>query len=114
ATEVTSVIEKVITKRKVYSYVLAFDAGFAPNPFFGYCTLACCKSGIRRKAKEGDWIVGLTPRAKGEGNNIVYFMEVEKLLTFDQYWNNSRFRQKRPDVDVKAGRARRSGDNIYE
>jgi hypothetical protein len=94
----------------LYSYIVRWDGGFAPNPFFGYCTLACCKPGIRRKAKKEDWIVGLTPRAKGEGNKIVYFMEVEEVLTFDVYWK--RFKQKRPKLDD--GFARRNGDNIYE
>ena len=44
---------------KLYSYILTHDTGFSPNPFFGYCTLACCKPDIRRVAKVGDWIVGL-------------------------------------------------------
>jgi hypothetical protein len=92
----------------LYSYIVKFDGGFAPNPFFGYCTLACCKPGIRRKAIKGDWIVGLTPKAKG--NKIVYFMEVDKVLTFDEYWKG--FKQKRPEMN--AGSARRRGDNIYE
>lgn len=96
----------------LYSYIVTHDTGFAPNPFFGYCTLACCKPGIRRHAKEGDWIVGLTPRAKGTGNEIVYFMEVEKSLSFNDYWRDARFRQKRPKLD--AGLARKCGDNIYK
>ena len=32
------------------------DYGFAPNPYFGYCTLATCKPVIRRCAGVGDWI----------------------------------------------------------
>ena len=32
----------------LFSYVVATDSGFAPNPFFGLCTLACCKPAIRR------------------------------------------------------------------
>lgn len=50
---------------RLYSYVVKHDTGFAPNPFFGYCTVACCKSEIRLKAEKGHWIVGLTPKAKG-------------------------------------------------
>ena len=41
---------------KFYSYVIPRDFGFAPNPHFGYCTLATCKQGIRRSAHVGDWI----------------------------------------------------------
>jgi hypothetical protein len=97
---------------KLYSYIVKEDGGFAPNPFFGYCTLACCKPGIRKHAKKGDWIVGLTPRAKGTGNKIVYFMEVEESLSFDDYYRDPRFRQKRPKAG--AGLARKCGDNIYK
>ena len=28
---------------KLYSYIVATDSGFSPNPFHGFCTLACCK-----------------------------------------------------------------------
>ena len=44
---------------RLFSYVVAHDTGFSPNPFFGYCTLACCKPVIRRSAQAGDWVVGL-------------------------------------------------------
>ena len=32
----------------VYEYVMTSDSGFAPNPFHGACTLACCKPKIRK------------------------------------------------------------------
>jgi hypothetical protein len=96
----------------LYSYIVKHDTGFAPNPFFGYCTLACCKPGIRRHAKKDDWIVGLTPSAKGRGNKIVYFMEVEESFSFGDYWRDPRFKQKRPKLDADI--ARKSGDNIYK
>src|ERR1017187_1249797 len=94
----------------LYSYIVKEDGGFAPNPFFGYCTLACCKAPIRRKARKGDWIVGLTPKAKR--NKVVYFMEVEATLTFKKYWRDARFKEKRPKFD--AGTAAKHGDNIYK
>ena len=50
---------------KLYSYIVAHDGGFAPNPFWGYCTLANCKPKIRQTAKVGDWIVGLSSKPKG-------------------------------------------------
>lgn len=31
-----------------YEYVMTNDSGFAPNPFHGACTLACCKPKIRK------------------------------------------------------------------
>lgn len=49
----------------VYSYIVTHDTGFAPNPFHGVLTLACCKPAIRRAAEVGDVIVGLTPRVVG-------------------------------------------------
>ncbi|MBC6697349.1 Nmad2 family putative nucleotide modification protein [Hymenobacter puniceus] len=42
----------------LYSYVLRFDTGDAPNPYGGVCTLAVCKPAIRRTAQIGDWILG--------------------------------------------------------
>jgi Nucleotide modification associated domain 2 len=54
----------------LYSYIVTHDTGFAPNPFFGFCTLACCKPGIRKHADKLDWIVGLTPKA--QENKVVY------------------------------------------
>lgn len=45
-------------KQKLFSYVLRFDDGAAPNPFWGTCTLAICKPDIRRTANIDDWIIG--------------------------------------------------------
>jgi hypothetical protein len=99
-----------VTAMTLYSYIVKHDTGFAPNPFFGFCTLACCKPEIRRHARKDDWIVGLTPKA--QGNRIVYFMRVDETTDFYGYWDDARFRDKRPrhDKDVK----RRCGDNIYQ
>jgi len=41
--------------RELHSYVVARDYGFAPNPFFGFCTLATCKPRLRSVAQVGDW-----------------------------------------------------------
>jgi len=96
---------------RLYSYIVTHDTGFAPNPFFGYCTLACCKPAIRRTAKIGDWIVGLTP--KRDGNRIIYAMKVEEILTFDQYYRDSRFKLKIPDFSSEKV-IHKCGDNIYK
>ena len=95
---------------KLYSYIVKHDTGFAPNPFWGYCTVACCKPEIRRTAHVGDWVVGLTPKA--QGNHIVYFMRVDEILSFDAYWRDRRFGIKRPRYDD--GLPCQNGDNIYE
>ncbi|MBK9047533.1 MAG: hypothetical protein IPL74_12755 [Bacteroidetes bacterium] len=44
----------------MYSYLIEHDLGLAPNPFGKYCTLAVCKSEIRKSKKLsiGDWIIG--------------------------------------------------------
>lgn len=73
----------------LFSYVLAADSGFAPTPFWGCCTLACCKPAIRRVGDVGDLIVGLTPKAKG--NRVVYIMRVADKLTFAEYWDHPGF-----------------------
>jgi hypothetical protein len=96
---------------RIFVYVLTFDSGFAPNPFHGWCTLACCKPGIRRKAHPGDWIVGLTPRA--DGNRVAYAMKVDETLSFKEYWSDRRFRAKRPRQGGVVV-LEKCGDNCYE
>ena len=93
----------------LYSYVVTVDTGFAPNPFHGVCTLACCKPDIRRTAKEGDYVVGLGPRHLG--NRVVYAMQVTETLDLNSYWHDERFRNKRPDIEARREKA--VGDNIY-
>ena len=38
---------------KLSAYIVSTDAGLAPNPFWGVCTLAVCKPRIRRFAEVG-------------------------------------------------------------
>ncbi len=97
-----------MTEPSVCSYVVMNDSGFAPNPFHGVCTLACCKPVIRRTAKVGDIVVGLSSGCE----RIVYAMRVGEVLTFADYWNDPRFAAKRP-MRTTALRDRQ-GDNIYE
>jgi len=95
----------------IYSYVVAHDTGFAPNPFHGYCTLACCKPKIRSRAAKGDWVVGLT--SKAAGNRIVYLMRVDDVMeSLSEYWFDPRFKAKKPTYT--GGIRRKCGDNIYE
>ncbi len=96
---------------KLYSYIIIHDSGFAPNPFWGFCTLACCKPSIRRTAGKGDWVVGISSHARG--NRIVYAMEVtERPLSFEEYFADPRFRQRIPNLNRK-DIVYRCGDNIY-
>lgn len=96
---------------RLYSYVVASDSGFAPNPFWGILTLACCKPRIRLTAKPGDLLVGLA--GAGRGNDVVYAARVKEKLTFREFWRDERFLPKRPDMNASAI-VRRCGDNIYE
>lgn len=96
----------------LYTYILVHDTGFAPNPFFGYCTLACCKPVIRRVASKGDWIVGFS--GIRDGYRLIYAMEItEGPLTFARYFRDRRFAKKKPDF---RSRDRRLivGDNAYK
>ena len=96
---------------KLFSYVVARDYGFAPNPFYGMCTLATCKPGIRREASIGNWVVGTGSKAKDRKRCLVYVMRVTETMTFNEYWENERFRCKRPNLRGSLKQA--FGDNIY-
>lgn len=97
---------------KLYSYVVARDFGFAPNPFFGFCTLATCKPKIREHASVGDWVVGTGASvAYGYSGRLIYAMQVSEVLDFDTYWNDPRFSRKRPNLTGSLQVL--YGDNIY-
>lgn len=98
---------------RVHSYVVRYDSGFAPNPFYGHCTLATCKPGIRRSAQVGDWVIGCGSNARGVrlGGHIVYAMRVSEALSFDQYAVDPRFLTKMPFRN--GSRKQSCGDNIY-
>ena len=95
----------------LYSYVVARDYGFAPNPFYGTCTLATCKPKIRKHAKVGDWIIGTGSRTRNKDGYLVYVMLVSETLTFNEYWKSVPFRQKRPNL--RGSKKQAFGDNIY-
>lgn len=96
---------------RIYSYVVARDYGFAPNPFYGYCTLATCKPKIRSLAKMGDWVIGTGSAKNGRKGHLVYAMTVDEVITFDQYWHDPRFAEKKPNLHGSVKQA--YGDNIY-
>jgi hypothetical protein len=96
---------------KLYSYIVARDFGFAPNPFYGVCTLATCKPVIRATAQIGDWIIGTGSKKHGLDGHLVYAMQVSEILTYDEYWADKRFASKRPNLHGSLKQA--YGDNIY-
>ena len=96
---------------RLCSYVVARDYGFAPNPFYGFCTLATCKPDLRKSSAVGDWIIGTGPKAKDRAGYLVYAMCVTETMSFHAYWNDPRFREKRPDLRSSIKKA--FGDSIY-
>lgn len=98
---------------KLYSYVVARDFGFAPNPFYGFCTLSSCKPKIRQSANKGDWVVGVSSIGRGQdiNPNLVYTMKITEKLTFQEYWNDPRFLCKRPVLNGSIKQV--YDDNIY-
>lgn len=95
----------------MFSYVVARDYGFAPNPFGGFCTLATCKPEIRRLAQIGDWIVGTGSATRERDGHLVYAMKVAEAISFNEYWFDPRFQAKKPTLTASKKLA--FGDNIY-
>jgi hypothetical protein len=92
---------------RLISYVVASDTGLAPNITEDFCTLAVCKPVIRRVARiEEDWILGFSTPNHGR-NRLIYAMQVEEKLPFEDYFNDPRFKYKKPDTDPR-------GDNFFK
>jgi hypothetical protein len=124
----------------LYSYVVKVDSGFAPNPYWGVCTLACCKPALRRSIgttvpknsgfadlnkmrraqpdtirAQNIWVIGvagsnLTDR---ERRGVVFVMQVTDVLDFESYFEE--YPQKRPlrDASRSASDPVWHGDAIY-
>lgn len=96
---------------RLISYVVARDYGFAPNPFFGVCTLSTCKPRVRKAAAIGDWIIGTGSAERGRQGFLVYAMRVAEAITYNEYWADPRFQRKKPNLRGSLKQA--FGDNIY-
>ena len=94
-----------------YTYKITRDYGFAPNPFFGYCTLACCKPHIRDRANVGDWVIGTGSIENHLLYHIIFLMRVTEKMTFEEYWHDERFKRKKPQLNGSLKQIH--GDNIY-
>lgn len=104
----------------LYSYVLRYDFGDAPNPYGGVCTLTICKPDIRRTAQVGDWIIGTGSKHSPVGDisdYLVYAMRVSEKLTMAEY--DSRC-QKDLTIKMPGHRLHRkvrenmAGDSLYD
>lgn len=103
-------------------YKMTHDTGFAPNPFHGYLTLATCKPRVRAARKVGEWIAGfaskqLVERARREGvaipyMGLIYLARVDEVIALHKYFEDARFREKRPTFE-QGSLIERAGDNIY-
>ena len=96
---------------RLFSYVVARDYGFAPNPFLRVCTLATCKPKIRATASIGDWVIGTGSSRNGRQGYLVFAMRVTETMTFNEYWKDERFQRKKPNMMGSTKQA--FGDNIY-
>lgn len=95
---------------RLCSYMVKYDRGLAPNPFWGYCTLAICTPnhmGIR--LDKDDWIVGITVKARD--NKLLYAMKVSEVLSFNEYYSDNRFETKKPVLNGTW--MHKVGDNMY-
>lgn len=97
----------------LYSYIITRDYGFAPNPFYGICTLANCKPKIRLKVEIGDWIIGFGSNActSNQNGKVVFAMKASEKIPFESYWQDPRFQRKKPILN--GSKKQMYGDNIY-
>lgn len=96
---------------KVHTYCVEHDLGFAPNPFHGVCSLACCAPQLRKYASVGDVIAGRGSVRAGQPDDLVYWMLIDEIVTFDEYDANPVFADKIPDMGGST--MARFGDNMY-
>jgi hypothetical protein len=82
----------------------------APNPFWGWCTLAVCTPNHQgSKIEPSDWIAGFLD--KEHGHQFLYAMEVSERIHMDAYFKDKRFSDKKPRV--RGSWMQRCGDNLY-
>jgi hypothetical protein len=83
---------------RLHTYVIAVDAGSAPNYDAPHTTLAVCKPRIRQKAEVGDVVLAFTGRTVSrEPHAVCWAGLVREKLTFAEYWKDPRFKGKKPD-----------------
>lgn len=93
---------------KLLKYVVRFDSGVAPNPYFNICSLALCTPNHRNaQLKKDDWILGHS--SKSTGQRLIYAMKVTKVLPMVEYFH--KFREKQPDP--LGTHTQQRGDNMY-
>jgi len=96
----------------LFSYVMTDDKGFAPNPFGGFLTLACCKPRIRRVARTGDYIIGTGSKRTIGTTQLICAAEISDVVSMEDYGRLPKYNIKRPVTSGKWWQV--LGDNIYE
>lgn len=107
---------------RVFTYKVKDDSGFAPNPFGGILTLATAKPYIRKYKKIGDWVAGFTSNKINKKVNkevydfqrLIYLMKITDKITFEDYWNDEIFDNRKPKDIESDTIMERIGDNIYK
>jgi hypothetical protein len=95
---------------KICIYKMTVDTGFAPNPFHGICTLAACTPNrMNARLDPRDYIAGFRKTTNSYG--LVFWMNVDGWMDYQDYFTDHRFRLKKPRVTGTW--QERCGDNIY-
>jgi Nucleotide modification associated domain 2 len=98
------------TMSNLYTYVMQHDAGLAPNPFWGVCTLAVCTPNHQgSRIRTGDWVAGVSDKRRGY--RLIHVMEVDERIHMTDYFSDPRFADKRPMMSGTT--EQRCGDNFY-
>ena len=99
-----------VVEMKICTYTVKTDKGFAPNPFYRYCTLAACTPNhMNARLDSGDYIVGFFTNR--DEPYLLFWMKIDEVLDFDAYFHDSRFQRKKPNL--KGTWISRCGDNLY-
>ena len=86
-----------VTSVRLCTYLITHDSGLAPNPCHGWCTASVCTPN-RQSAQlaAGDWLAGFLP--KNRGHKLVYLLQIDERIHLNDYFNDSRFQAKKPDL----------------
>lgn len=77
---------------RLFTYILRYDDGAAPNPFYGMCSLTICKPRIRSVAQVGDWIAGFGSKNTQFHKKMLYAMKVNEVVPLEKYDDLALFR----------------------
>jgi hypothetical protein len=102
----------------LFTYRVTHDTGFAPNPYWGICTLVTCKPRIRTAASVGDWVAGIGSRVakcRSVRNRLIFAMRVSEKMTLREYdaFTSRNLRGKIPDLQSRNPK-KRIGDAIFD